>query len=134
MNLMLRRLEQGAARSDDASSSVSTRTWTASQPAATPLAVRRLPGPSTPAGLPRAVPARSGLRAGQLLGKAVKLLLIGTAAAVAAVVVTQVSFLSRQASPMLSGHSFADRDAAVAIAGSMCAYADPAIGFLVRYV
>eukprot|EP00891_Asterochloris_glomerata_P005510 jgi/Astpho2/5510/Aster-x1296 len=83
------RLEQGTARSDDASSSVSTRGWTASQPAATPLAVRRLPGPSTPAGLPKAAPTRSGLRVGQLLGKAAKLLLIGTAAAVAAVVVTQ---------------------------------------------
>ena len=136
MHLMLRRLEQGTARSDDASSSVSTRTWTASQPAAaaTPLAVRRLPGPSTPAGLPKTVPARSRLRGGQLLGKAVKLLLIGTAAAVAAVVVTQVAFLSRKAVPMLSGHSFADRDAAFAIAGSMCVCANPATGSLVRCV
>ena len=134
MHLMLRRLEQGTARSDDASSSVSTRTWTASQPAATPLAVRRLPGPSTPAGLPTTVPARSGLRAGQLLGKAVKLLLIGTAAAVAAVVVTQVAFLSRKAFHMLSGHSLADREAAVAVAGLMCVCADPATASLVRCV
>ena len=131
---MLRRLEQGTARSDDASSSVSTRTWTASQPAATPLAVRRLPGPSTPAGLPKTVPARSGFRGGQLLGKAVKLLLIGTVAAVAAVVVTQVAFLSRKAVPMHSGHSFADRDAAFAIAGLMCVSANPATGSLVRCV
>lgn len=125
MHPMLRRLEQGTARSDDASSSVSTRGWTASQPAATPLAVRRLPGPSTPAGLPKAAPTRSGLRVGQLLGKAAKLLLIGTAAAVAAVVVTQVACLSRMAVPMFSGHSLADRDAAVAIAGSMCVCAIP---------